>query len=165
MTVNKGLRKKERIEKERQDKLRDTEAAERRREKEWAAISHNPFHRDDPPPIPAQKKKLSQIVVSATRRLTYAEERLAEGRRIYEESKARKSLREKEERESASAAATHSMGVPLPNTKRYAGDMAKREAAAQEEIARKRKQVGILVNKSTYQYITEGMDLTTLGKK
>lgn len=40
-----------------------------------------------------------------------------------------------------------------------------REAAAQQEIARKKKRVGVLVNKSGYQYISEETDLTTLGKK
>lgn len=40
-----------------------------------------------------------------------------------------------------------------------------REAAAQQEIERKKKRVGVLVNKSGYQYLTEDTDLTTLGKK
>jgi hypothetical protein len=40
-----------------------------------------------------------------------------------------------------------------------------REAVAQREIARKKKRVGVLVNKSGYQYISEETDLTTLGKK
>ena len=40
-----------------------------------------------------------------------------------------------------------------------------REAAAQQEIARKKKRVGVLVNKGGLQYITEETDLTTLGKK
>lgn len=40
-----------------------------------------------------------------------------------------------------------------------------RDAAAQIEIAKKKKRVGVLVNKSGYQYISEETDLTTLGKK
>jgi hypothetical protein len=40
-----------------------------------------------------------------------------------------------------------------------------RERIAQEEIAKKKKRVGVLVNKSGYQYISEETDLTTLGKK
>lgn len=40
-----------------------------------------------------------------------------------------------------------------------------REAIAQQEIAKKKKRVGVLVNKSGYQYISEETDLTTLGKK
>lgn len=40
-----------------------------------------------------------------------------------------------------------------------------REAAAQVEIARKKKRVGVLVNKGGLQYITDETDLTTLGKK
>jgi len=47
----------------------------------------------------------------------------------------------------------------------YEGDMLSRELAAQKEIAAKKKRVGVLVNKSGYQYITEGMDPTTLGRK
>lgn len=41
----------------------------------------------------------------------------------------------------------------------------RREKVAQEEIARKKKRVAVLVNKSAYQYITEETDLTTLGRK
>lgn len=40
-----------------------------------------------------------------------------------------------------------------------------RDAIAQAEIAKKKKRVGVLVNKSGYQYISEETDLTTLGKK
>ena len=44
-------------------------------------------------------------------------------------------------------------------------EYARREALAQQEIERKKKRVGILVNKSCYQYITDETDLTTLGRK
>lgn len=43
--------------------------------------------------------------------------------------------------------------------------MQERERLAQEEIARKKKRVAVLVNKSNYQYVTDGMELETLGKK
>ena len=48
---------------------------------------------------------------------------------------------------------------------RYEGEMLKRELAAVEESEYKKTCVGVLVNKSSYQYITPGMDLTTLGRK
>lgn len=48
---------------------------------------------------------------------------------------------------------------------RLSPEMEAREQVAQKEIERKKKQVGILVNKSSYQFISDGMDLTTLGKK
>lgn len=50
-------------------------------------------------------------------------------------------------------------------TPRYKGEMAEREAEAKKEIEKKKKQTGVLFNKGGYQYITEGMDPTTLGKK
>lgn len=40
-----------------------------------------------------------------------------------------------------------------------------REEIARREIERKKKQVGVLYNKGAYQFISPGMDLTTLGKK
>lgn len=40
-----------------------------------------------------------------------------------------------------------------------------REAAAQEEIARKKLRVAPLFNKGGYQYITDETDLTTVGRK
>lgn len=44
-------------------------------------------------------------------------------------------------------------------------ELVAREAAAQEEIARKKKRVGITVNKSCYQYLGDDYDATTLGRK
>lgn len=40
-----------------------------------------------------------------------------------------------------------------------------REALAQQEIARKKKRIAPLYNKGGLQYITDDMDLTTLGRK
>ncbi len=42
---------------------------------------------------------------------------------------------------------------------------AEREAAAQVEIEHKKKRTAPLYNKGGYQYITDGMELDTLGKK
>ena len=44
-------------------------------------------------------------------------------------------------------------------------EMALREAIAQEEIALKRQRTAPLFNKGGYQYISDEMDLKTLGKK
>lgn len=44
-------------------------------------------------------------------------------------------------------------------------EMLQREKIAQAEIERKKKRIGVLYNKGAYQYISDGMDLTTLGKK
>jgi predicted nucleic acid-binding Zn ribbon protein len=44
-------------------------------------------------------------------------------------------------------------------------EMIEREAKAQKEIQKKKNRVGILVNKSGYQYISDGMDPKTLGRK
>lgn len=52
---------------------------------------------------------------------------------------------------------------PLPV--RYVGEMAEREAAAQKEIAQKKKRVAIMVNKSVYQYISDDADPKTFGRK
>lgn len=49
--------------------------------------------------------------------------------------------------------------------KRYVGEMAEREAKAQEEIKQKQKRVAILFNKGGYGYITDGMDPKTFGRK
>lgn len=48
---------------------------------------------------------------------------------------------------------------------KYKGEFAQREALAQAEIERKKKRVAIPFNKGPYQYITEGMDPKTFGKK
>lgn len=53
--------------------------------------------------------------------------------------------------------------VPLP--KKYSGDLANREAEAQKEIEAKKKRVAILYNKGGIQYITDGMDPKTFGRK
>ncbi len=47
----------------------------------------------------------------------------------------------------------------------YTGEMAEREARAQEETARKRLRVAPLYNKGGLQYISDDMDPTTLGRK
>ena len=47
---------------------------------------------------------------------------------------------------------------------RYTGDMLEREIEAQKEIKRKKKRVGVLCNKSGYQYITDDFDLKDMGK-
>jgi hypothetical protein len=61
--------------------------------------------------------------------------------------------------------ATFQAPVVISPKVKLSGEMEAREKIAQEEVARKKKRVGILVNKSSYQYISDGMDLTTLGKK
>lgn len=43
--------------------------------------------------------------------------------------------------------------------------MMARELKAQEEIKRKKQRVAPLFNKGGLQYITDDMDLTTLGRK
>jgi hypothetical protein len=55
--------------------------------------------------------------------------------------------------------------VPLEKPIRYEGEMAEREAVAQKEIERKKMQVAPMYSKGAYQYITEGTDLKTLGRK
>jgi hypothetical protein len=55
--------------------------------------------------------------------------------------------------------------LDLKRTPKYQGELAAREALAQKEIDKKKKCTGVLYNKGAYQYITEGMDPTTLGKK
>lgn len=47
----------------------------------------------------------------------------------------------------------------------YVGEMAEREAKAQQEIQQKKKRVAILFNKGGYGYITDGMDPKTFGRK
>lgn len=57
--------------------------------------------------------------------------------------------------------------APAPvsvNKPSYEGDMLKRELAAQKEIARKKKCVAPL-HKSSYIYITEGINPAGLGRK
>jgi len=49
--------------------------------------------------------------------------------------------------------------------KKLDAKMQAREDAAQEEIARKKKRVAPLFNKGGLQYISDEMDLTTLGRK
>jgi hypothetical protein len=44
-------------------------------------------------------------------------------------------------------------------------EMQRREASAREEIERKKKRVAVTVNKGAYQYITDGMDPKTFGRK
>ena len=44
-------------------------------------------------------------------------------------------------------------------------EMQRREDAAQEEIARKKKRVAVICHKSGYQYLSEDVDLTMIGKK
>ena len=44
-------------------------------------------------------------------------------------------------------------------------EYARREAEAQVEIAKKRKRTGVLYNKGAYQFISDEMDITTLGRK
>lgn len=46
-----------------------------------------------------------------------------------------------------------------------AEEMQEREAAAQEEKKRKAKRVAIVCHKSSYQYVTEGMDPKLFGRK
>lgn len=53
--------------------------------------------------------------------------------------------------------------IPVPEE--LEEEMRKREAAAQAEIERKRTHVAILCHKSSYQYITEGMDPKLFGRK
>lgn len=62
---------------------------------------------------------------------------------------------------------THKGSVTGPSVERprYEGEMLEREQEALKEIEKKKKRVGILCNKSAYQYITDETDLTTLGKK
>lgn len=48
---------------------------------------------------------------------------------------------------------------------RYEEDMAIREAAAQQEIERKKKRVAVVCHKSGYQYVGEAEDPRTFGKK
>ena len=52
---------------------------------------------------------------------------------------------------------------PLPV--RYVGEMAEREAAAQKEIAQKKKRVAVLYNKGGLQYISDDADPKTFGRK
>lgn len=47
----------------------------------------------------------------------------------------------------------------------YEDEMAIREQEAQREIERKKKRVAILCPKSTYQYITDGIDIKEIGRK
>lgn len=49
--------------------------------------------------------------------------------------------------------------------KQYAGEMAEREAEAQKEIEAKKKRVAPHWSKGSYQYITDEMDLSDLGRK
>lgn len=49
--------------------------------------------------------------------------------------------------------------------KHLTAEMQEREAAAQKEIARKRKRVAPMWNKGGLQYITDDTDLTTIGRK
>lgn len=46
-----------------------------------------------------------------------------------------------------------------------AEEMREREALAQQEIERKKTRVAIVCHKSSYQYITEGMDPKLFGRK
>lgn len=60
--------------------------------------------------------------------------------------------------------------VPLPRMtrkERYVGEMAEREAKAQEEIERKKKMTAPIANKMGYQYIGGMPDdvIKTLGRK
>lgn len=60
--------------------------------------------------------------------------------------------------------------LALPPPKKYvkpdlSPEMAAREAKAQEETEAKRKRVAPICNKGGYVYITDDMDLTTLGRK
>lgn len=58
--------------------------------------------------------------------------------------------------------------ITIPEPKKrpeYEGEMALREQRAQEEIARKRKQVAPICNKGAYQYITNPDDWKTVGRK
>jgi hypothetical protein len=59
-------------------------------------------------------------------------------------------------------AASH-VGKSLPV--KYTGEMALREDAAQQEIARKKYRVAPLFNKGALQYISDDMDPKTLGRK
>lgn len=55
----------------------------------------------------------------------------------------------------------------MPVYPKYEGEMAEREAAAQVELEKKKKRVGILVNKSAYQYLGDAPPeiMYSLGKK
>lgn len=53
----------------------------------------------------------------------------------------------------------------LVNRKELNKEMQIRENIAQKEIALKKQRVAPLYNKGGYQYISDGEDLTTIGKK
>lgn len=57
----------------------------------------------------------------------------------------------------------HHTGTALP--RRYEGEMAVREARAQQEIQNKRKRVVPLFNKGPAAYFTDDMDPKTIGRK
>ena len=44
-------------------------------------------------------------------------------------------------------------------------EMQAREDLAQKEIESKKSRIGVLYNKGAYQYISDGMDPKTLGRK
>lgn len=56
-------------------------------------------------------------------------------------------------------------GSTKPMPVRYVGEMAEREAAAQKEIAQKKKRVAVLYNKGGLQYISDDADPKTFGRK
>lgn len=74
-------------------------------------------------------------------------------------------VRAREELVINSVRTTESCTGPSIERPRYEGEMLEREQSAMEEIERKKKRVGITVNKGAYQYLTPGMDPKTLGKK
>lgn len=55
--------------------------------------------------------------------------------------------------------------VTVKKFKALSAEMEERERLAQEEIARKRKRVAVVAHKSAYQYLSDDMDLTLIGRK
>jgi hypothetical protein len=49
--------------------------------------------------------------------------------------------------------------------KRMSAEMEERERIAQIEISKKRKRVAVVAHKSAYQYLSDDMDLTLIGRK
>jgi hypothetical protein len=110
----------------------------------------------------AERRKLDSITLSLSRRETTADDLARAAKAKMPKMPVR--FLEDSTRDLPSVE-TRSVGTTIKSPVKYKGDLAVREAVAQKEIESKKKRVAILVNKSSYQYVSDGMDPKTLGRK
>lgn len=116
----------------------------------------------------AKKHREAQAAWEALQKKYPAQEFSAADKRQYQEGK-RTSLKVPPGRETPNYPSLHTqgyvrLGVSISGPK-LSPEMQQREKVAQEQTTKLKKRVAPLYNKGPVQYITDGTDLTTLGKK